>query len=256
MTQPTLAIEPTSPTAGEPIRGGSPAPLILVAPLGKVYGSRGAAAALACALSEPDSATLLIDFGGAGTPRPTLLSTGAARELEARLHYMLPGAPLAARGAMCHLALPADAGGLQDAAHVRLAHGLPAVVVHLPSSLLHSVLDADPGLDPRGVLLRADLGEDRSALAGAVREMRARGLAVAVLKRRLDWMTERRALFGALANRSPDALPERLVARLLDPGQVGKPNGRALPPVSCVGARAGNAPLRGCQAQGSEERRQ
>jgi hypothetical protein len=234
----------------ELIHGGTLAPLILVASLGEAYGSRGAAAALACSLSEPDSAPLLIDFGGA-TPRPTLLCTRAARQLEARLHYMLPGAPTAARGAICHLALPADAGGLQDAAHVRLARGLAAVVVHLPSSLFPSVLDADPGLDPRGVLLRADLGPERSALADAVRDMRALGLGVAVVKRRLDWMTERRALFGSLAKGAPGALPERLVARLLDPRHVARPSGRALRPVPCEGARAGNAPLRGCQSQGS-----
>jgi hypothetical protein len=42
----------------------------------------------------------------------------------------------------------------------------------------------------------------------------ARGLALAVLKRRLNWMVERRALFGVLAAGSPGGLPERLVRRL------------------------------------------
>jgi hypothetical protein len=54
-----------------------------------------------------------------------------------------------------------------------------------------------------------------------------------------------------LAKGAPGALPERLVARLLDPRHVARPSGRALRPVPCEGARAGNAPLRGCQSQGS-----
>ncbi len=164
-------------------------------------GSRGAAAALACAGADVDRATLLVDVGGK-PPRPTLLASAAARRLEERLVAHLPQARVAARGQVCHLAVPADPEGLEAAsAAVTVARGALAVL-HLPPALLRPCLEERLGPEPSGVLLRADLGADRALLALVVRDLMARDLAVAVLKQRLSWVAERRALFGALA---PDA---------------------------------------------------
>jgi len=86
--------------------------VILVAAVGGADGSRAAAAALACAGSEPDRPGLLIDVG-ARPPRPTLLASSGARELEERLAVHLPELRAAARGGTCHLAIPGDAEGLE-----------------------------------------------------------------------------------------------------------------------------------------------
>lgn len=193
------------------------APTVVVTAVGAAEGSRGAAAALACAGADVDLATLLVEVGGRA-PRPTLLASTAAHRLEERLVAHLPRARVAARGQVCHLAVPAEPEGLEVAsAAVTVARGALAVL-HLPAPLLQPMLGEGPGPRPSGILLRADIAADRSLLALAARDLIARGLALAVLKQRLSWVAERRALFGAL---SPDAagLPPSLVRRLASHGR-------------------------------------
>jgi hypothetical protein len=184
----------------------------LVTAVGEAEGSWGAAAALACAGADADVATLLVDVGGRA-PRPTLIASAAARQLEERLRAHLPAAKVAARGQVCHLAVPAEPEGLESASAAATVARDSGGVLHLPPELLHEVL-AQPGWRPRGVLLRADLGSDRALVALAVRDLIGRGLAAVVLKRRLAWVAERRALFGVLPPGAPGGLPERLVRRL------------------------------------------
>jgi hypothetical protein len=129
--------------------------VVLVTRVGDAEGSLAAAAALACAGSDPDRAGLLIDLGGR-RPRPALLASTAARKLEERLAAHLPEAPLASRGQVCHLSLPADGNGI-----ARLPAALPLArdaiaVVHLPPGLLRAVL-GESAIQASGVLLRADL---------------------------------------------------------------------------------------------------
>lgn len=187
-------------------------PVVLVAAVGEADGSRGAAAALACAGAEVDVATLLIDVGGRG-PRPTLIASAAAQGLEERLRVHLSDARAAARGQVCHLAVEAEGTGIDAAASaIDVARG-SLVVIHLPPSQLQVAL-TESALRPTGVLLRADLPSDRALVALAARDLIERGLAVGVLKRRLGWVAERRALFGVLAAGAPAGLPERLVRRL------------------------------------------
>jgi hypothetical protein len=186
-------------------------PVLVVAAVGEAEGSRGAAAALACAGADLDLATLLIDVGGR-TPRPSLLASAAAQKLEERLVAHLPEAGVAARGQVCHLAVPADAEGLESAGAAAAAPREATVVVHVPPRMLQEALDC--GLSPSGVVLRVDLTQDRPLLALAARDLTGRGLAFAVLKRRLPWVAERRALFGALPAGSQGALPPRLLRRL------------------------------------------
>lgn len=185
---------------------------IFVTAVGAAEGSRGAAAALACAGADVDLATLLIDVGGK-PPRPALLASAAAQKLEERSGAHLPDFRAAARGQVCHLAVPAGQEGLAGAAAaVTVARG-SAAVIHVPPEMLQLVLD-EFRPRPSGVLLRADLVEDRPLAALAVRDLVARDFAVAVLKQRLSWVAERRALFGALPPGSPGGLPQRLVRRL------------------------------------------
>lgn len=186
-------------------------PMVLVAAVGEAEGARGAAAALACAGADLDLATLFVDVGGRA-PRPALLASAAAQELEERLRAHLPDAKVAARGQVCHLAVPADAAGLEVAATAITVAREATAVAHVPPQLLQEALES--GLRPSGVLLRVELAEDRPLLALAARDLLGRGLAFAVLKRRLNWVAERRALFGALPAGSQGGLPPRLVRRL------------------------------------------
>lgn len=187
-------------------------PVILVAAVGEAEGARGAAAALACASAEVDIATLLVDVGGRA-PRPTLIASAAARNLEERLRAHLPAARAAARGQVCHLSVAADREGLEAAAAAVDTVKGDLAVIHLPPHLLQPAL-GESSLRPTGVLLRADLPADRALLALVARGLLDRRLAVRVLKHRLSWVAERRALFGVLAAGSPGGLPERLVRHL------------------------------------------
>jgi hypothetical protein len=195
-----------------PLRRGR---VVVVSAVGEADGSWGVAAALACARADVDSATLLVDAGGR-MPRPTLIASAAAQKLEERLTAHLPDHRVAARGQICHLAVPAEVEGLETAAAAATVARDGLTILHVPPSLLQSSL-ASPNLRPSGVLLRANLRDDRSLVGLVVRDLLEGGFAVAVLKRRLNWVTERRALFGVLPSGGPGGLPERLVRRLCGP---------------------------------------
>jgi hypothetical protein len=187
--------------------------VVLVAAVGEASGSRAAAAALACAGSEPDRPGLLIDIGGR-PPRPTLVASSGARELEERLTVHLPELRVASRGGTCHLAIPGEVEALE-----RLSAALPLAreaiaAVHVPPALFQDVLQVC-GVEPSSVLIRADLVTDRPLLALAVRDLRERDLVVQVLKRPLAWVPARRALFGVLPPEAPGGLPIRLRQTLL-----------------------------------------
>ncbi len=190
------------------------ADLVLVTTVGDAEGGRGAAAALACAGADADRATLLVDAGGRG-PRPTLLASCAAQRLEERLTAHLPGPRVAARGQVCHLAVPAEPDGFEIvSAAATIARG-SLVVLLLPPALVQPLLELGLGARLTGAMLLADIASDRALLALVVRDLRARGLAVRVLKRRLGWVAERRAMFGALTPDAAGGLPASLVRRLL-----------------------------------------
>jgi hypothetical protein len=190
---------------------------VVVTSVGAAEGSRPAAAALACAAADGGQAPLLVDLGGR-PPRPTLIASAPARALEERLVAHLPGARVAARSTVCHLSAAADPDGFAAAAAaVTVARGALAVI-HVAPGELQSLL-ADPAA-PRltAALLRADLMTDRPLLALVVRDLLERDLAVAVLKRRLSWVSERRALFGALGA-DGEGLSPSVVRRLSQYGE-------------------------------------
>jgi hypothetical protein len=208
---------------GDPSAGVFTAPghgtVVAVTSAGGAEGSRGAAAALACAGSGLETAALLVEVGGR-VPRPTLIASASAHGLEERLAARLPTLRPAARGEVCHLSVAADEDGLAVAGTaVTVARGGLAVV-HLAPELLQPLLDAPGAPRPDAALLRADLAEARPLVALAVEDLLGRGLRVAVLKRRLGWVAERRAGFGALGSDS-GGLPESLLRRLLGTGTRG-----------------------------------
>ncbi|MEZ5078059.1 MAG: hypothetical protein R2725_11530 [Solirubrobacterales bacterium] len=207
------------PPGGFVVPGGLD-PVVLVVAVGAAEGSRAAAAALACAGASGEQAPLLIDLEGR-PPRPTLLATAAAQQLEERLVAHLPAARIAARGQLCQAAVGADRDGLAAAAAAAaatVARGAP-VVVHVEAPHFRDLLEG-AGPQPTAVLLRADIRDDRALLGLLVRELREAGIAVGVLKRRLGWVTERRALFGALGSEQAAALTPQTVARLMVPREA------------------------------------
>ncbi len=204
------------------------APTVLVVAVGAAEGARAAAAALSCAGAEVDRATLMVDLDGR-PPRPTLLASTAACKLEERLAAHLPRARVAARGQVCHLAVPADADGFAAAAAARTVARGALAVLHAPPAALQELLETELGRRASGVLLRADLASDRSLVALVAGDLSERGLAVGVLKQRLGWVDERRALFGALG-RDACVLPARLRSRLLSHPCYGDSDGPATDP--------------------------
>lgn len=187
---------------------------VLVTAVGEAEGSRGAAAALACAGADADQATLLVDIGGR-PPRPTLLASTAAHRLEERLVAHLPQARVAARGQVCHIAVSADPDGLAAASSAATVARGALAVLHIPPALLRLCLEEGARPAPTAVLLRAEIAADRPLLALVVRDLLARDLAVAVLKRRLSWVAERRSMFGSLAPDAAGGLPPGLLGKLL-----------------------------------------
>lgn len=185
---------------------------VVVAAVGEAEGSRGAAAALACAGAAVDVATLLVEVGGR-PPRPTLIASAAARRLEERLAAHLPHLRVAARGEVCQAAVAVDEEGLATARAAVTVAAAGGAVVHVEAEMLQVLLESEVAPRPSGALLRADLGRDRALVALATADLLGRGLRVGVLKQRLGWVAERRARFGALG--ADGGLPEPLVRRLL-----------------------------------------
>jgi hypothetical protein len=188
--------------------------VVLVTSVGEAVGAKAAAAALACAASEPERSGLLIDVGGLA-PRPTLMASAGARELEERLLGHLPEMRAASRGQTCHLALPAD-----ESAFDGIRRALPLVresvaILHMPQSIVRPAL-LDMGFGLRAALLRADLAGDRALTALVAADLIAAGLVVRVLKRPLPWIAGRRALFGVLPPTVAGGLPSRQLVDLLD----------------------------------------
>jgi hypothetical protein len=192
----------------------APAPAdVLVSWVGDADGSRELAAALACVGSEVDRPGLLIELGEQERqPRPALVATAAAREMEGRIAAHLSGATVAARGRICHLAAGADEDGLAAARAAQpLARGAVCVVLPPPALALEAL--SFEGVRADIALLRADLDEDRPLVALATRALMARGLRVSIAKQPLPWAVGRMALFGALPEGARGASARRHLER-------------------------------------------
>lgn len=200
-----------SSSDGGPIAGQS-GPVVLVTAVGAASGARAAAAALACAASEPDRAALLIDLDEGRPPRPSLIATAGARALEERLAAHLPDARVASRGQICQLSLPPEPEVVEKVAAALPLVRESAAVIHLPPPLARPALD-EPRIRATAVLLRADLADTRALTALAVRDLMAQGLRVVVQKRPLGWLAARAALLGTIPS-GVEVLPIRMRQQL------------------------------------------
>jgi len=171
--------------------------VVIVTQVGAATGSRAAAAALACAASDPDRAALLVDLKEGRAARSTFVATAGARTLEERVAAHLPDAALASRGCFCQLTLSPDPEGLDSVAAVLPLARESGAIVHLPPPLLRPLL-AEPRIRPTGAVLRADLEDDRSLTALAVRDLIDFDLRAAVAKRPLGRLAAGAAQLGAL----------------------------------------------------------
>jgi hypothetical protein len=143
------------------------------------------------------------------------MATAAARSLEERLAATLPMHSPAARGNVCHLAVRPDATELDAVVDAVSDASVELAVLNLPAERWEIAPTFLGGIQISGAMLRADLPADRPRLAPLVRELMGTGMRVGVLKRRLNWMAERRALFGLPPLDAADGLPAALLHRLL-----------------------------------------
>lgn len=189
---------------------------VIVSAVGGASGSQAAAALLALEAAGRDESGLLIELDQPRQRRPAVVAAAGARELEERVARLVPEARPAARGRLCCVALPGGDAGLAAAglAVREAAEDVPCVLWARGEAFRASV--EDPGLAPLGVLLRADLEQDRVLTALLVRDLLGRGLAVGVAKRPPDWLTSRRALAGMPSGSRSFAPARRLAARLGD----------------------------------------
>ncbi|HEY8467070.1 MAG TPA: transglycosylase SLT domain-containing protein [Solirubrobacterales bacterium] len=195
------------------------APLVLATSLGDAPGGPALAAALAFALARDGSA--IWARPGAEAPRPTLLASRAARELEARLREA--GWQAAARGAICELRLPDDEPA-EALARARADCGGAALVAWLGerdwrAAVEHHELAAD------GALIRAERDRDRALTALLAIELRARRISPHVVMAAPGAVGTRRALAGIDPGGPLARRAERIAARIRGPKR-----GRALRP--------------------------
>jgi Transglycosylase SLT domain/D-alanyl-D-alanine carboxypeptidase len=182
---------------------------------------RRASLGLAAAVAAEGAAltgggTLLLELGEAPQRRsPTLLAAPAARRIEEALRR--DGLRAAARGQVCHLALPEPGGGL-DAAAEAIARAEPdLVVLHLPGRLWVPALDSN--LPIAGGCLLVSLPAERSLAALAVGELERRGLTARIATRAPGPLAVRRALAGARPGGAVSESARLIVRRLLGLGR-------------------------------------
>ncbi|HVX32586.1 MAG TPA: hypothetical protein VHA80_05535 [Solirubrobacterales bacterium] len=196
---------------GVPAGEDSTRPVVLVSAIGRAEGGRAAAAALACAGVGAARSPLLLDVGGC-RPRPTLLASAAAKRIEDRLAAALPGAAVGARGGVCHAAVRTDPAGIASLGAALDLLPRTAIVVHCEQEGLRSLMGAPVASRIAAALILSEPGIGRALAAPLLFELLDRGLAVALMARRQDWVAERRAMFGALPAGEVEGLPPALVA--------------------------------------------
>ena len=171
------------------------------------------------------AATLLVEVGERAQRRgPTLLASPAARRLEVALRAA--GHRAAARGHICHLALPDPGEELAELTGAISRSRAELAVIHLPARLWVPALDRTELVSIGGCLLVSLPGE-RSLAALAVEELGRGGLAARVVTRAPSPLAARRALAGVRAGGRFSEPARRAASRLLDLGPSGTP---AAPP--------------------------
>jgi LAS superfamily LD-carboxypeptidase LdcB len=190
--------------------------LVAVTSLPGADGGSATAAAVGVALArtgadEPRGVVVVDDEQAA--KRPTLVSSGCARELESLLRTDMPAV---ARGTLC--AVRAGGDELAETIDACRAAGAVAVVVHAPPDLWRELVDTG-GVD--AVVLRADAKESRALTALAARELISAGIRTGVVPRPPGIVSTRRALAGIEPGGDLGLRSARFARRFLG-GQAGQ----------------------------------
>ncbi|MDX6663282.1 MAG: hypothetical protein QOG09_1384 [Solirubrobacterales bacterium] len=209
--------------------------VMLTSSVGTAAGSKPLAAAIGTAAAAAGwPAVLVADLAvDAPAPRPTVLAATAARELESALAEV-DGLAVAARGHLCFVAAR-DGAELEDRWPALLA-ALPQpalAVLDLPPPRLALELES-PWLGASALLLRVDLGRDRSLAALGVRAARRQAMRVKVAARPLGRIAARRALAGLDPGGAASARAGRLLRGLAGTRMAGE-SGQALPAALAMG---------------------
>jgi GNAT superfamily N-acetyltransferase len=117
---------------------------------------------------------------------------------------------------MCVIAAAPGRDGLVTLGRAVDAAGRSPVVVHAGAADLAGLLAEPAASRFAAAAVRCEAGIDRALAAASVLDLLGRGFAVALLEQRLDWVRERRALFGALPAEELDGLPAAIVSWLRD----------------------------------------
>jgi soluble lytic murein transglycosylase-like protein len=169
----------------------SGAPLVLATSLGDASGGPALAAALAVALARGREAAVFAR-PAERAPRPTLLASRGARELERSLREA--GFEAAARGAYCEVRVPGEEGA-EALARVRSASGGAPCVAWLEERDWRAAVES-AAFRADAALIRAERDHDRSLAALLAIELRGRGLAPHVVFEAPGTVGARRALAG------------------------------------------------------------
>jgi hypothetical protein len=196
--------------------------LVIATGLPSAGGDVATPAAVAVAAASLDrvrdrGGVLLVELGGERRRGPTMLASHAARRLEEELRG--EGLAAAARGALCWV----HADGVDDdplaglRVALRAARAEAAVAFAcLPPKAWRPTLE-DERLAIAGALLRAELPEQRSLAALAVRELGAAGIRAKVVARAPGAVASRRATAGLDPGGATAMRARRLAAALLAP---------------------------------------
>ncbi len=196
------------------------ATLLAVTALPGSRGGSATAAALGVAMARSAGGeslgVVVLDTEAEGRRRPTLVSSGSARELESRLAGALPAA---ARGALC--SVTAAEAHLADALDLCRAAGASSVVIHARPGVWRELVDSG---EADAAVLRADVASERSLTAMAAHDLIAQGLPTGVVTRAPGVVATRRALAGIEPGGDLGARAARMARRFL-----GAQGGQAMP---------------------------
>jgi hypothetical protein len=200
-------------------------PLIVATALPGAAGGLAVAAAVARAAARAGAApggVVLCEVAAAGR-RPTLVSSGPARALEARLRGEVRSV---ARGALCWACLTPD--GWREELELCGRAGASLVVAYLDPDAWRELIAEGPER-VRGAILRADPGAGRALPALVAIELRRAGVRAGVVTHPPGLVATRRALAGVEPGGDLGSRARRLSARLFR--GCGSEAGQALPAV-------------------------
>ncbi len=186
----------------------APARLVAVTALGNARGSLPFAAALGLALARRSAAAVICSVGDGQRPRPTLLASAEARQLEGELRST--GA--AARGSLCWVAADERSGEWMDALRSCLSSSAAIVVLHATPTRWREVMDG--GAAVAAAAFSADPRRDRTLATLTSMELRRACVPHAVLLRAPNVVASRRALAGLDPGGALSTRTTRIASRL------------------------------------------